>query len=313
MNRKSLLSPGLYRICAAWPDHVLELAGQYLSKWHTSWILAGLHPQGVRRRTLTSFRLLALWAVLAQLFSLPALADVADTLLNIKPGVVGVGTFKPIGSPRANLEGTGFAVLDGRYVVSCAHIFSKPLDSEKNEAYAVFLGHDRRMAVRIAQLIATDKEHDLALLKIDGTPIPPLKLGNSSQAREGVQLYFTGYPIGSVLGLNPSTHRAGLAAIIPVFTPVQRASQLDARTLKQAKDDYDVYELDAVAYPGNSGSPVWNPETGDVLGVVNSVYVKGSKEAALTAPSGISYAIPVKYVNRMLEKYVDRLLVRTQP
>jgi serine protease Do len=303
MNKMSLLAPGLYRICMALPGHVLQLTGQTISKRHTScWILAGLHPQGVRRQTFMPFRVLALWAVLALLFSLPALADVADTLLSVKPGVVGVGTFKPTGSPRANLEGTGFVVLNGRYIVSCAHIFSKPLDSEKKEAYAVFIGHDRQVAVRIAQLIDTDKAHDLALLKIDGDPLPPLKLGDSSQAREGLQLYFTGYPIGSVLGLNPSTHRAGLAAIIPVFTPMQRASQLDARTLRQAKDEYDVYELDAVAYPGNSGSPVWNPETGEVLGVVNSVYVKGSKEAALTAPSGISYAIPVKYVRQMLER-----------
>jgi serine protease Do len=303
MNNMSLLPPGLYRICVALPGHVLKLTSQYLSKWHTRcWILLGLHPQGVRRQTFMPFRVLVLWAVLALPFSLPALADVADTLLSVKPGVVGVGTFKPTGSPRANLQGTGFVVLNGRYIVSCAHIFSKPLDSEKKEAYAVFIGHDRQMAVRIAQLIDTDKAHDLALLKIDGDPLPPLKLGDSSQAREGLQLYFTGYPIGSVLGLNPSTHRAGLAAIIPVFTPMRRASQLDARTLRQAKDEYDVYELDAVAYPGNSGSPVWNPETGEVLGVVNSVYVKGSKEAALTAPSGISYAIPVKYVRQMLER-----------
>lgn len=311
MNRKSLLPPGLYRICATWPDHVLKLAGLSLSKRHTSWILIGLRPHGVRRQTFMPFRVLALFLALP--FSLPALADVADTLLNIKPGVVGVGTYKPTASPRANLEGTGFAVLDGRYVVSCAHIFSKPVDSEKKETYAVFIGHDRQMAVRTAQLIATDKEHDLALLRIDGNPLPPLKLGDSSQAREGVQLYFTGYPIGAILGLNPSTHRAGLAAITPIFTPMMRASQLDARALKQAKDEYDVYELDAVAYPGNSGSPVWNPETGDVLGVVNSVFVKGSKEAALTTPSGISYAIPVKYVHQMLEKYVDNLLVRTRP
>ena len=61
-------------------------------------------------------------------------------------------------------------------------------------------------------------------------------------------------------------------------------------------DPYEVFELDAIAYPGNSGSPVWHPETGEVLGVVNSVYVKGAKEAALSAPSGITYAIPAKYV-----------------
>jgi len=215
---------------------------------------------------------------------------------------VGVGTYNPTSSPRSNLQGTGFVVLDGRYVVSCAHIFSKSLDSEKNETHAVFVGHDRQMEVRTAQLIATDKARDLALLKIAGKPLPALRLGDSTTAREGWQLYFTGYPIGSVLGLNPSTHRAGLAAIIPIFTPLQNASQLNVRTLRQAQDPYEVFELDAIAYPGNSGSPVWNPDTGEVLGVVNSVYVKGAKEAALSAPSGISYAIPAKYVKHLLEQ-----------
>jgi S1-C subfamily serine protease len=244
----------------------------------------------------------AVLALLALFLSLPAAADVADILLTIKPAVVGVGTFNPTGSPRGNLQGTGFAVLDGRTIVTCAHIFSKPLDSEKNETYAIFIGRDSQMAARAASLIATDKAHDLALLKIVGEPLPVLKLGDSSHVREGTQLYFTGYPIGSVLGLNPSTHRAGLAAIIPIFTPVAAASQLNARTLKQANEPYEVFELDAVAYPGNSGSPVWHPDTGEVLGVVNSVYVKGAKEAALSAPSGISYAIPVKYVHRLLEQ-----------
>jgi len=246
------------------------------------------------------------WALLMLVFSYPALADMADTLAAIKPGVVGVGTFHPTRSPRANLQGTGFAVLDGRYVVSCAHIFAAELDSEKKETHAVFIGRDRQMAVRSAKLIATDKARDLALLRIDGDPLSPLKLGDSDSVREGWQLYFTGYPIGSVLGLNPSTHRAGLASIIPIFTPVAAASQLNARTLKQAKDAYEVFGLDAIAYPGNSGSPVWHPDTGEVLGVVNSVYVKGAKEAALSAPSGISYAIPVKYVHQLLERALPK-------
>lgn len=105
-----------------------------------------------------------------------------------------------------------------------------------------------------------------------------------------------------MLGLNPSTHRVGLAAIVPIYTTVANAAQLNVRTLKQAQEPFEVFSLDAIAYPGNSGSPVWHPDTGEVLGVVNSVYVKGAKEAALTAPSGISYAIPVKYVHQLLEK-----------
>lgn len=236
------------------------------------------------------------------MLSLSARADVADMLPSVKPAVVGVGTFNPTARPPANLQGTGFAVLDGSYVVSCAHIFVTPLNTEKNETFAVFIGRDRQMNVRSAQLVSIDKAHDLALLKIAGTPLPTLKLGDSTQAREGWQLYFTGYPIGSVLGLNPSTHRAGLAAIIPIFTPVASAAQLNIRALKQASDAYEVFELDAIAYPGNSGSPVWHPDTGEVLGVLNSVYVKGAKETALSAPSGISYAIPAKYVRALLEQ-----------
>lgn len=278
MNGKSLLRPGLYRIYMTLPGHALHQASRWFSKWRTRWVLM-------------------LCAA-----ALPVHADVADTLLSVKPGVVGVGLYSPTSSPRANLMGTGFAVLDGRYIVSCAHIFAKQPDTEKKETYAVFIGRDRQMAVRPAKLIATDRTRDLALLKIDGEPLPPLTLGDSTRVREGWQLYFTGYPIGTALGLNPSTHRAGLAAVVPIYTPVPNMAQLNTRTLKQAHEPFEVFALDAIAYPGNSGSPVWHPDTGEVLGVVNSVYVKGAKEAALSAPSGISYAIPVKYVHALIEK-----------
>ena len=280
MNRLSLPPPGLYRICPRLPRRPARRAGRWASKLYSSAALILLAA------------------------ALPARADVADTVAAIKPGVVGVGTFEPTGRPRANLLGTGFAVLDGRYVVSCAHIFAQPLNAEKKAVHAVFIGRDRQMAVRSARLVATDSARDLALLRIDGAPLPALKLGDSGRAREGWQLYFTGYPIGSVLGLNASTHRAGLAAIVPSFSPVQASSQLNARALKRAHDAYEVFELDAIAYPGNSGSPVWHPDTGEVLGVLNSVYVKGGKETALSSPSGMSYAIPVTHVHALLKRAV---------
>ena len=280
------LPPGLYRICTALPGYLCGQALACYSKWRTGWQRAGRS---------------ACAAGLILLAACPVHADVADTLVRVKPGVVGVGTFQPAGSPRARLKGTGFVVLNGQYVVSCAHIFDKVLDVEKNESHAVFVGADRQVSVRQASVLVIDRARDLIVLKLSGDPLPTLKLGDSSRVREGEQLYFTGYPIGSVLGLNPSTHRAGLAAIIPNFTPLQAASQLNARTLKQARDPYPVFELDAIAYPGNSGSPVWHPDSGEVLGVVNSVYVKGAKEAALSAPSGITYAIPSRYIHALLK------------
>ena len=235
-----------------------------------------------------------------------AQADVADTLARVKPGVVGVGSIHPTRSPRARLMGTGFVVGDGKYVISCAHIFTGTLDSEKNETWAVLTGRDRQMTVRNATIVRRDKARDLILLRIEGEPLPVLKLAQTDAVREGWQLYFTGYPIGSILGLNPSTHRAGLAAIVPIYTPVPSAFQLNARALRQANAQYEIYELDAIAYPGNSGSPVWHPETGEVLGVVNSVFVKGAKETAISAPSGITYAIPVKWVRELLRDAAAR-------
>jgi hypothetical protein len=38
------------------------------------------------------------------------------------------------------------------------------------------------------------------------------------------------------------------------------------------------------------------------MGVVNSVFIKGSKETVLTDPSGISYAIPASYVGELLKR-----------
>lgn len=253
-------------------------------------------------RTIYSALIILSWAGLLS----PARADVADTLESIKPGVVGVGSFHPTRSPRANLRGTGFVVGDGKYIVSTAHIFTGILDSEKNETWVVLTGRDRQMAVRNARIVLRDTERDLILLRIDGEPLPALKLAQSDTVREGWQLYFTGYPIGSILGLNPSTHRAGLAAVVPIYTPVPAAFQLNPRAVRQAQAQYEIYELDAIAYPGNSGSPVWHPDTGEVVGVVNSVFVKGAKETALTAPSGISYAIPVKWVRDLLRAAATR-------
>jgi S1-C subfamily serine protease len=233
----------------------------------------------------------------------PVQADVADIVANIKPAVVGIGTYQPLRSPRGQLKGTGFVVTDGKTVVTCYHIVKPLLDVAKNESWAIFMGQGRHVKYRVAKIIATDPDHDLAVMQFEGEPVSPLKLGNpANQPREGEQLYFTGFPIGFVLGLNASTHRAGLAAIVPIYSPAGNIAELSTRAVRQAFDPFNIYQLDAIAYPGNSGSPLWRPESGEIYGIVNSVFVKGAKEAALTDPSGISYAIPSIYIDALLKK-----------
>jgi S1-C subfamily serine protease len=68
------------------------------------------------------------------------------------------------------------------------------------------------------------------------------------------------------------------------------------------RDPYNVFQLDAIAYPGNSGSPLYDPGSGQVVGVINSVFVKESREAVLEKPSGITFAIPARWVQQLLTR-----------
>ena len=64
-----------------------------------------------------------------------------------------------------------------------------------------------------------------------------------------------------------------------------------------------MFQLDATAYPGNSGSPVFELDNGRVVGVINSVLVKETRESVLSNPSGITYAIPAKYIQQLLKEH----------
>lgn len=114
---------------------------------------------------------------------------------------------------------------------------------------------------------------------------------------------FTGFPIGAVLGLFPVTHRSMIASITPIAIPAARADQLDARRVRRlAAGSFPVFQLDGIAYPGNSGSPVYHAQTGQVVAIINSVVVKSTKESALSQPTGITYAIPADNLKELLSR-----------
>ena len=111
----------------------------------------------------------------------------------------------------------------------------------------------------------------------------------------------TGFPLGGSIGIVPVTHKGIVSALTPVGQPLASAQQLDSKTVRRLSlGGYTVLQLDIVSYPGNSGSPLYDPESGAVLGILNMVFIKGTKETALTNPSGISYAIPVNFLKPLL-------------
>ncbi len=228
-------------------------------------------------------------------------ASLADIIESTKKSIVAVGTYMPKRSPRGIFLGTGFVVGDGRLVVTNAHVLPKNIDVKSIETVAVFFRQDERIRMIQTRTIVVDKEHDIAILRLLSGKLPIMALSDSL-VREGQEIAFTGYPIGMVLGVHPVTHRGIVSAISPVVLPVLNARRLNAKMMRRLRDPYDVYQLDATAYPGNSGSPVYNVETGTVIGIVNKVFVKETKETILSKPSGITYAIPIKYLKDLLEK-----------
>jgi len=230
-------------------------------------------------------------------------APLAHTIARVKPSIVGVGSLQKTRTPPMNFIGTGFVTGDGLSVLTCAHVIQKLLDANPNEVIGILTGQGEAAQFRPAKVQALDTEHDLALLRLAGTPLPALALGDAATVREGQAMAFTGFPLGTLLGLHHVTHRATVSSLTPVVMPSENAQRLDVRRLAQLqKAPYTVFQLDATAYPGSSGSPLFDPETGLVYGIVNMVYVKGLKETAISAPSGITYAIPGSHMQAILLK-----------
>lgn len=230
-------------------------------------------------------------------------APLEDVIARVKPSIVAIGTYQRTGSAQFVFRGTGFVVGDGTVVATNAHVVPEALNLEKMESIVVVVpaASDGELNRRDARVLSIDKDHDLAILRISGPELPALPLSKENVTREGQSAAFTGFPIGSVLGLVPVTHRATVAAITPIALPAANARQLDERVRRRLQTGaFKVLQLDATAYPGNSGSPLYDASTGDVLGIINMVFVKGTKESVLSQPSGISFAVPARYLADLL-------------
>ena len=232
-----------------------------------------------------------------------ACAGLVEVVEAAKPSVLAVGTTNALKNPRFSFRGTGFVVGDGNHLITNAHVLPPAPEAEPADRLAVVLPKPRDdRDVRAATLVATDAAHDLALLKFEGPPVPALPLADpAAAAKDGSAVALIGYPVGVVLGFVPVTHRGIVAATVAIAQPQPSARQLNERAVARMRQgSFEVYQLDATAYPGNSGSPVLDADSGRVLGIVNSVFVKASRESALSQPTGISYAIPVRHAVELM-------------
>jgi len=133
-----------------------------------------------------------------------------------------------------------------------------------------------------ARVVRSDKDLDLALLRIEGVKdLPTLSLGSDDKLAELMELVAVGFPFGTAVTRD---RKGGYPAVSVNVGSVT--------ALRRNKDDaLDRIQLDAALNPGNSGGPVLDKD-GKVVGVVVSGILG----------SGVNSAIPVSILARFVAR-----------
>ena len=234
-------------------------------------------------------------------------ASLVDLVASARHSVLPVGSHGALQDPRFRFSGTGFVVGKGNSLVTCAHVLPEIKEASARIDLVVRIqgAGSAELEYRKLTLRRLDRSRDLALLDIEGPPLPPLTVAPdpAAECRDGTAVALIGFPIGGALGFAHVTHRGIVSSRVSHFAPPPSARGLSERSISAARQPpFEVLQLDATAYPGNSGGPLFNTETGRVIGVVSMVLVKGSRESALSAPTGISYAVPASYLLELMRE-----------
>jgi len=131
-----------------------------------------------------------------------------------------------------------------------------------------------------ATRIGVDKNHDLALIKIEAPNLQPATLADSSGLTVGQKVY----AIGNPFGLNGTMTRGIISSIRSIMGPQKNPIE-------------DAIQTDAAVNPGNSGGPLLNSR-GDVIGITTLIASNGADQS-----SGIGFAIPINTAKAVLDDF----------
>jgi len=249
------------------------------------------------RRPLTPFVLLACLAGAG--WAGEPLASLPDTVAKVRQCVGAVGTYNPANHPPMEFSASGFFIDSKGYFLTANHAIEAIVKRRRLADLRVFLPGDKERKGHMAVLVSTEPRYDVALLRVEGPAFSALGIGDSTEVREGQSVALPGFPFGFLLGLHPSTSAGIISSISPIAIPVVNTRMLDPAMIEALRSPFDVFQLDATAYPGHSGAPLFDVATGRVLGVVNSAFIRKTKEKVIS--SGISYAIPIHLAKRLVD------------
>ena len=171
--------------------------------------------------------------------------------------------------PSAMASGSGVILSNDGYIVTNNHVIESANEIE------VVLNDKRTFA---AQLIGTDPNTDLALLKIEATNLPTIEIGNSDDLRVGEWVLAVGNPFNLT-----STVTAGIVSA-------------KARSINILNSDMKIesfIQTDAAVNPGNSGGALVNTR-GQLVGINTAIASQTGSYA------GYAFAIPTAIMQKVV-------------
>ncbi|WP_341314005.1 trypsin-like peptidase domain-containing protein [Paraburkholderia sp. IMGN_8] len=164
------------------------------------------------------------------------------------------------GNPPGAISGvgSGFIVSPDGLILTTAHVV------DRADEVTVKLTDRREFK---AKVLAVDAQSDVAVIQIDATKLPTVKLGDSSRVRVGEQVLTIGSP-----DRFQNTVTAGIVSAT-------------SRTLPDGSN-FPFFQTDVSVNPDNSGGPLFNG-AGEVIGIAVQVY------ADLDRYPSLAFAIPI--------------------
>ena len=159
--------------------------------------------------------------------------------------------------PSASL-GSGFIVSSDGYILTNAHVV------DGANVVTVKLTDKREFR---AKVVGADKQSDVAVLKIDASDLPTVKIGDPNQSKVGQWVVAIGSPYG--------------------FDNTVTSGIISAKSRSLPNENYTPFiQTDVPVNPGNSGGPLFNLQ-GEVIGINSMIY---SQTGGF---QGLSFAIPI--------------------
>ena len=177
---------------------------------------------------------------------------------------------QPHGELRQRGLGSGVIVSADGYVLTNNHVVAGADEIE------VVLHDDRKLK---GEVVGTDPQTDLAVVKIAAEGLTPAAIGDSDQIKVGQWVLAAGNPFGL-----QRTISAGIVSAV-------------GRSNMGITDYEQFIQTDAAINPGNSGGPLIDLQ-GRVLGINTAIASRGG------GSNGVGFAVPANMARRVMEQIV---------